>query len=205
MIIFDYATLADDSHRRYLIDPNHNENYWNDRELWDFTCQADGWYDRWKNKKTGKQDFKPDYAAYYAAAKDDTPIKCIDKLLEYLKTETPENLSMPFEIWADFPVSMEDKLRTWFYKNSRVYSWDIIRLRPSGDTTPWHELKEKWILDFLERVPQSDLQVSVTPKSAIFTEILRWKNKIEMAFERSGSPMIEVWKKYGVPVMEVHI
>ena len=59
-----------------------------------------------------------------------------------------------------------------------------FRFRPDGDTTPWHTLKEMWFQELTGPLRQRDP---------------------EMAFERSGSPMIEVWKKYGVPVMEVHI
>jgi hypothetical protein len=168
MIIFDYATLADDSHRRHLIkrppmmianpDPLEHPIVYNEEYL----------------------KFIPDYESYYREAANDKSIKIVceiyNRLYEY---------NIDFEIWADIPESYREQTKKWL-ENAGSYdelAMCKLRMRPDGDTTPWHELKEKWL-------KQDDALALAS---------------IEMAFEPTGSPMIPIWKKYWVPVMEVHV
>lgn len=130
--------------------------------------------------------WKPDYAAYYAAADKDEPNESVLRIIRLI-LKTP----IKFNIWCDLPNTMDitDELFSWFNEHISCdgdYDYildDQIKLRPDGDTTPWHELKEKWFYEITGYLRQRD------PK---------------MAFEPSGSPMIETWKKYGVPCLEVH-
>lgn len=183
MIIFDYSILADDSHRRHFIDPYFNIDvmWWSDQECFSSECDCGNWV-------KDNLPWQPDYAAYYAQADKDVPITSSIHIFDKLMW-LPNNLL----IWCDHPLINEIVIRKWTNKWV-VYPPAIhLKMRPDGDTTPWHELKEKWIQDHL------------SPAKCENSGIVYSKVNIEMAFERAGSPMIEVWKKYGVPVMEVHI
>lgn len=193
MIIFDYACLADDSHRRHFIDPTHRD----DCVLWVCNTTKETWLyrDGWSDQKTRKK-FQPDYAAYYAAAKDDKPIEATLQIFHSLIF----NAGIEFQVWCDIPVTyrgqIEEKLKRTYLDE---FITGEISMRPDGDTTPWHELKEKWLKE-MTKWPELPGKPSLKDG-----EIFYRGDKPEMAFERSGSPMIEIWKKYGVPVFEVHI
>lgn len=189
MIIFDYACLADDSHRRHFIDPTHRD----DCVLWMCNTTKETWLyrDGWSDQKTRKK-FQPDYAAYYAAAKDDKPIEATLQIFHSLIF----NAGIEFQVWCDIPVTyrgqIEEKLKRTYLDE---FITGEISMRPDGDTTPWHELKKQWIFEKVAQDVLNGKQVEITTM----------KSYVEMAFERSDSPMIEIWKNYGVPVFEVHI
>lgn len=179
MIIFDYSTLADDSHRRHFIE-----------KPWD---ECNKCYTLLKNGsqypegcKCGRNPFtwEENYAAYYAAAKDDKPLEATINIYQKLRDPDP----LPYELWIDIPKKYEEQNRSFLVSNWLEKhipgGFYRIRMRPDGDTTTWHELKEKWFQELSGPLRQRDP---------------------EMAFERSGSPMIEIWEKYGVPVMEIHL
>lgn len=179
MIIFDLRVLADDSHRRHFIDPNSINHLINPQG-------------KYYNVFT-EEVFKPDYAAYYAAADKDEPIKDVIKIFDSLRKR---NI---LHVWSDTPhINIE-----FFSKEYDLHRFQV-RERPDGDTTPWHELKKRWILENMQVVKGSKVAVEMTPRHLKIDETLEWKNKIELAFEPAGSPMIPIWKKYGVTVMEVH-
>lgn len=103
------------------------------------------------------------------------------------------------EIWSDLPASHMNqlmlKLRKYLPINKLIPSLHL-RGREMGDTTPWHELKEKWLLEHMKWP-----ELPAAPSDKTFHR----NDKPEMVFERSGSLAIDIWKKYGVPVMEVHV
>lgn len=169
MIVFDYSCLASDKHRRHFIDayhPIHKGKYSVDSNS--------GWESDWN--------------AYYAAAGEDRPIKSIceiyNRLYEY---------NTDFEIWADIPEKYREQTTEWLSLNGSYDELAMckLKMRPDGDTTPWHDLKEKWMKDFFY-LPTMDVS---NCKSA---------NEIQMVFEPVESPMIQTWKKYGVTCLEVH-
>lgn len=181
MIIFDYATLACDSHRQHFIEIPWDQcikcydllirrNPLDDTEFPSCECG--------RNPFTWEQDWK----AYYREAVNDKPIKLILEMCATLR----ENFD--FEIWIDIPYIYQHGIETFLENYLKVFrDFYKIKMRPEGDATPWHEIKEKWIADTI-------IETKCCNKVAI-----------EMALERSGSPMIEIWKKYGVPVFEVHV
>ncbi len=186
MIIFDYATLACDSHRRHFIDPKKMES------IKCIVCGdwlRDPFLDMMKCPVCHKtcEGEPPDYASYYAAAQHDKPIEATIKLFESYLVPCLSGVG-DVEIWIDLPYEYQHKIEIWLENHIISERTDYkLKMRPDGDTTPWHELKKKWLDDTYEDT--------------------KWgrKSPIEMAFETAGSPMIDTWKKYGVPCMEVHV
>ena len=92
------------------------------------------------------------------------------------------------EIWID---SHDISYIKFLKKELSFFNDEVkIRMRPDGYTTPWHEIKEKWISEHIDHMVDS--------------ETIIWKNEIEMAFEPAGSQALHAWKHYGVTCLEVH-
>jgi len=185
MIIFDYATLADDSHRRHFIDPWLTSGNYQCTFSCDKRMKVGQWYD------SNEKEWLPNWEAYYAAADKDVPIEAtLGILTRYIRSENQK----PTEIWCDIPEKYRSIVMEWIQSNWFIglFSFEIpalsqcIKMRPNGDTTPWHELKEKWITEIIGKA------------------FMEKKHPVEMVFERSGSRAIEMWKRYGVTVLEVH-
>jgi len=186
MIIFDYATLACNKHRRHFIEHKG--------------------YSKWNNTPTNtdyytdgvhgpKVDWLPDYESYYAAAGEDRPIEAIVNLWA---NEISLGGSGTHQIWCDISYIYAADIHEWLDKNLLDFKPQQLRMRPDGDTTPWHELKEKWLNEMIEW-PKLEAATQENMKN-VYTR----GNKPEMAFEPESSPMIETWKKYGVTCFEVH-
>lgn len=180
MIVFSFECLADDSHRRHFIECPLNRCLTPYRDCICCKCEK-------------RNTWQPDYAAYYAAAKDDKPIEATITIWNQWEVDLALDKE-PFQIWCDVPLSYANNVCASI---NHITGFDAryMRFRPDGDTTPWHELKEKWVQEYL-KYPE----LPSHPDDKIYTR----NDKPQIAFERSGSPMIEVWKKYGVPVFEVH-
>ncbi len=187
MIVFDYATLACDKHRRHFIDPRNQPfiffyngpsgSYWAHKA----TCTIDD--------PKGPMKWQPDYAAYYYAADKDEPIHAIKRLIECIQGN--EYFHSNIQIWCDSDFKFSPIIDDWLNDKFDHLCHISIRHRDIGDTTPWHELKDTWIKEY-NNLPVMD--IANIPSA----------NKIDMAFEPSGSPMINTWKKYGVTCLEVH-
>lgn len=188
MIIFDYATLADDSHRRHFIDPRLHNNLIYLPPGISSSMKPWGWY--------SKDDvlWQPDYASYYREAKDDKPIEATLSIHgRFWIGERPLHTI----IWCDLEKKYREQVYEWLldnwyiglFENEKESFKGTIRMRPDGDTTPWHELKYKWVK---EMSVKGDTIYGI---NTIF----------DMTFESEGSSMTKIWKKHGVPVFEVHI
>ncbi len=122
MIVFDLSALADDSHRRHFIDPDHYEN--------EAFIKALGW--------------EPDYASYYAACDQDKVVESITKILEKLSQ------SYHIEVWSDACESVRNKLEEWIKKHIQpFYKFDAIKMRPIGDDRPTHLLFGQWLDEYM--------------------------------------------------------
>lgn len=147
MIIFDLdGTLADCEHRRHFVDPKKDPNatWWSDPENSDKGnyIRKDGlpWY--------------PDWKSFYEACDKDTPIYSTINLINVLTTgdEFGQYPLGEIEIWSGRCESVRQKTMDWI--KHHIFPWsneDIpkLRMRPIGNSTPDHELKEMWLLDVL--------------------------------------------------------
>ena len=141
MIVFTLDTLADNSHRRHLIDPSKNDGVI-----------------EWRNLESGENrlgyhyedgvfvDWQPNYPAYYEACDGDAPIKPVTKVFSDLKHRFGEKSDVV--IWSSCCESARDKLENWIYQNIQgMCQYDmenILKLRPIGDDRPQEELFKLW-------------------------------------------------------------
>lgn len=189
MIIFDLdGTLADCEHRRHLVDPSKNPDYFNEVHsvelITDFECGEAAPEPRYVKKKTGEK-FKPDWKSFYEACGDDKPILETFQAMYSLKLSGFELV-----IWSDRCESTLEQTKKWLFDVSVAYDMHRsyiqnlpIKLRTFGDDSPQEELFEKFIEDRL-----SDLGKQIDPE-------------IEMVFS-SHKPTIEMFRKIGIFVFD---
>ena len=160
MIIFDYACMASDNHRRHFIE-----------------CPLDRcltpYRDRICKKCEARNSWQPDYEAFYAAADKDAPIEAT---ISIWNKEISLGLMGCHQIWCDIPLEHGNDVCRWLHSNLLCFESRQLRMRPPSDTTPWHELKEKWLKQYCETI----MLTSMPPKEIT-------KCKIEMVFEPAGS------------------
>jgi hypothetical protein len=195
MIIFELDNvLADIEHRRHFVDPRkHPDFYWgkdkdgNDlyaRDSQGNYCDAVG------------NPFKPDWQAFYEACDKDEPITPVVSMLEYIGegkeygSDTPWVDYEGIEIWSGRCESVRNKTEKWLSKHIRYNSAAKItlKMRPIGDSTPGHELKERWLNEYLN-LPTMDVANCANA------------NTIEMVFE-SDPESIAMWKRRGIFVFD---
>lgn len=185
MIIFDLdGTLADCEHRRHFVDPvkalkngfipavEHFEGFVLDKDRGNV-------YHKETNEK-----WKPDWKSFYEACDKDlvfSPVKSV--LIQFCHRD--------IQIWSGRCESVRKKTEVWLDKN--IFDGDFekftrikLKMRPIGDTTPYHILKEMW---FNERC--SDL---IEAKMECRAPI---KHDIEFVFEKDPES-INMWKRRGV-------
>lgn len=185
MIIFDLdGTLADCEHRRHFIDPLHPKNL----QIEDgciITIFPNG------NCESNRQikDFKPDWKSFYEACDKDVPIEPVITVMERLSPEYEGEM----QIWTGRCESVRAKTNYWLMKHGLCLDLNILKnlkMRPIGDNTPLHELKERW----LDELKLGDI---VTLKSKENLDIREGIYPIDFVFD-SDPKSIEMWKRRGV-------
>jgi hypothetical protein len=170
MIIFDLATLADDTHRRHFIDSKHYKNtYLVDGK----TYITDGKSNFYTQDQI--EAFKPNWQAYYDACDKDESIGVTITLINQLLVQEYYDI----QIWTGQNELTKNKIVYWLKDELDVDEWfyrDCLIMRPIGNTEPDHVLKEKW-LDELITTPEC------TP--------------IEMVFD-SDPESIAMWRRRGI-------
>lgn len=81
---------------------------------------------------------KKDWDAFYAACDRDKLIRPVADILSSLERD-----GHYIWIWTGRSDEVKEKTREWLRYN-RVYT-DSLRMRPAGDHSPDHLLKEKWL------------------------------------------------------------
>ncbi len=149
MIIFDLdGTLADCEHRRYLVDPlkEHPEYYRKPCK----TCK-DGSYhsiDTQYHKLTQKA-WEPDWQAFYEACDKDKPIQPVIQIFNNFWQNRTGDLDVV--IFSGRCESVKEKTYQWIDKHLDCgETYPAIRMRPVGDHTPDHDLKERWLDEALD-------------------------------------------------------
>lgn len=146
MIIFNLdGTLADCDHRRHFVEKNHPTNLL-DIQLSDkdqIIIKRDGYFEIMN--RIDHPDWQPDWKAFYNECDQDAPIHQTLRIFKTLYLHT----NIPIQILSGRCESTREKTLEWFEKT--VYSIfrsklnEILKMRPIGDNTPEHELKERWL------------------------------------------------------------
>ena len=169
MIIFSLdGVLADCEHRRHLVD-------WHKT---DYSIPYCNW--------------QPDYQAYNEACDKDEVVEPIAVVLRRFERERE------IQIWSDRPESLRQKTLDWIFYSGIAFPNNItLKLRPIGDTTPEHQLKEKWLDENIEMINGK--------RHCRNQGCNHYKcgNPIDFVFE-SDPKSIEMWKRRGVFVFDVN-
>lgn len=134
MIIFDLdGTLADCEHRRHFVDP----------------------------LKALKEEFKPNWPAFYDACDQDTPIMPVINICNILRKKHS------VQIWSGRSATVIDKTMKWLRQYLPIDRYtkrlDLL-MRPVGDNTPDDQLKEKWLDKAISEGKTIDFVVDDRPK-----------------------------------------
>ncbi len=184
MIIFDLETLADSEHRRHFVDPSKRTDCYY-HELSDLNQMA-GWYysDRFRMSDPPKpMKFIPDWDEFLHACGEDIPINPVIEIFRQLNDD--EYNDTEIQIWSGRCESVREKTEKWLHKHTSFSRMNcrVLKMRPIGDNTPEHELKEKWLEETYEDT--------------------KWgaKTPIEFVFD-SDPKSIEMWRRRGIFVFD---
>lgn len=86
--------------------------------------------------------FKPNWDAFHAACVDDTPIKSVIVLLETLAQHAD------IWVWSGRMETVYAETLAWLYHNIDFQDrtvGEVLKMRPAGDYTVDHKLKESWL------------------------------------------------------------
>ena len=151
MIIFDLdGTLADLEHRRHFVDHRLVPHTVIDGSAF---RQYPKWYDKESDSCIVPCDLKwqPDWKSFYEACDKDNPIPSTVELYQSLIFENYLRLGQQIEIWSGRCQSVGYKTGLWLELHVWGAPSGVLKMRPIGDNTPLHELKERWLLDHLAR------------------------------------------------------
>lgn len=182
MIIFDLdGTLANCEHRQHFVDPKKNLNYTS--ILHSIDSDKSGFF--FVNNETGKQDFTPDWKAFYESCDKDKLIEPTYKAFSSLQYEGWG----PIQIWSGRCESVRAKTNTWLMMNgfTDMELFTTLKMRPIGDFTPDDKLKEKWLDEFMFG---EDCKFP-TLKNAVSIR------KVDYVFD-SDPKSIKMWQKRGI-------
>ena len=179
MIIFDLdGTLADHSHRLLFVDPAHDPNaeyIYDDLDDLGQNLSLSGHL----YIKGTQERWKRNYEQFYQNCDNDKPI--FPLLLLMRRVSQFEHV----QIWTGRSESVRQKTIWWFDKHLTCFApkdWfeKNLKMRPLGDHTPDHELKEKWLDDYMKN---NDIP-------------------IEMVFE-DRTRCVEMWRRRGIKCLQV--
>lgn len=188
MIIFNLdGTLADCEHRRHFVDPLKNPEYEfvpeNNTEGW-----KKGYYCNLTTTPYFGMPWKPDWKSFYEACDKDEPIESTIQLFKelYLSHAYTE-----IQIWSGRCESVKENTHYWldYHINPTFNFFDILKMRPIGDKTPEHELKEKWLFE------RSKIDPSHRPPG------VKLDPNIDFVFD-SDQKSIEMWRRCGIFVFD---
>ena len=166
MIVFTLDALADDSHRRHLIDAPEDNcitccrtlRYEKENTICT-SCKIDTW------------NWKQDFPAYYEACDGDAPIKSVIEIINYLFRKKLHECKdhIPIEIWSNTYDSVRQKTEVWMYQNGIPLI--KLKMRPIGEDRPQEELFEHWRHQFILSDPGKNIDMvfsSHEPTIAMF-------------------------------------
>lgn len=191
MIIFDLDTLADCKHRRHFVeDPidSCNNCYASLKvggvEL-DYQCSV---------CKRHPAKWKLDWQAFYEACDKDDAIEPLVEILDGIYQNTV-NFWRDVQIWSGRCESVREKTTKWLEENilwDKLGSKITLKMRPIGDNSPEHELKERWLDEMIQQ-SCSDAVKGKKHHSGV--------NEINFIFD-SDPQSIQMWRRRGIFVFD---
>lgn len=92
---------------------------------------------------------------------------------------------------------LTEKIHKLRYQHEKDVVNSILKMRPTGNTTPYHKLKEQWLDEYIESMwPKLE-----APKKGEENKIFYRKDPIEFVFDRDPKS-IEMWRRRGVFVFD---
>ncbi len=176
MIIFDLeGTLADPSHRQHFI-----EKPWDCcNKCYNMLIQGG----EAMQCKCGRNPFtwEENWAAFFGACDKDKPIEPVIEILDGVYQNTV-NFWKDVQIWSGRCESMREKTLKWLEENilwDQLGSKITLKMRPIGDVTPEHKLKELWLEETYEETT--------------------WGRKTPIEYVFESKPLVTLmWRKHGV-------
>lgn len=155
MIIFDLdGTLADCEHRRHFVHRYIACDHWHQIpnhpvDMCD-SCKD-------KHKK-----WKPEWKSFYEDCDQDKPIESTITVIRVLLSRDYYSSAKDVHIWSGRCESVRKKTEDWLDNNSITYN--SLKMRPIGDSTPDDQLKEKWLDESLAKGNTIDFVFDDRPK-----------------------------------------
>lgn len=152
MIIFSLEALSDDSHRRHFIeDPIDScEACWS-------ALKVGGLEETWQcpRCKQYPAKWKLDWQEYYDACDKDEPVRAV--LNNFIHLTQGEPFNHDVQIWSTNCESVREKTLKWLvdltgYCEDFGYWNRRLKMRPIGDNSPTHELKERWLKESQDKI-----------------------------------------------------
>lgn len=159
------GTLADIAHRRHhveypLIDCENCGHQHNTRKC--RMCET-------------KHPFKPNWDAFHAACVDDKPIRPVIDTLVNLRMSNCE-----IWVWSGRMITVLAETRQWLHKHVGLTNVNELRMRPAGDYTIDHKLKESWLY-------------AMTPED---------RARLVMVFD-DRQQVVDMWRRNGIVCAQV--
>jgi hypothetical protein len=135
LYIFDLdGTLADLHHRRHFVERPSTK------------CYDCGGANRRNCAQCSDLDagFKPNWSAFHAACVYDAPIKPVIELLKNLALGSGERGQPEIWLWSGRMDTVHNETIQWLEQYDVLHLLDGIKMRPAGNYTIDHELKQQW-------------------------------------------------------------
>lgn len=149
MIIFDLdGTLACCEHRRHYV------------QHFGYSCDG-------SNRKVDHcgEPFKPNWPAFYAACDQDKPIDPTIEFFESLVFENYIRLAKEVQIWSGRCESVREKTADWLHNTLWGSPSVPLKMRPIGNNTPDHVLKERWLDEAIVQGKNIDFAIDSDERS----------------------------------------
>lgn len=199
MIIFDLETLADDSHRRHLIDPLAPRPGGEDYALSLYSPDLNmEYFHRYADGKRGffyrdtHKRWEPAYQAYHEACGNDEPIETVIKIFESLAYENHVRSGNEIEIWSGMCESVREKTQQWLDFNVWGTPSVKLKMRPIGNDRPICVIKQEWLNQYRSPNPL---------KTKKEYEAYMRRQEIQMVFA-SDPESIAMYRRNGIFVFD---
>lgn len=135
MIIFDLdGVLADCEHRRYFIERDISCGHWHQIPNHPVEMCIEC--------KKKHKEWKPDWDAFYEAFDKDMPIQPV---IDIWDKEISLGMMGIHQIWTGRSESARKNTEKWLDSHLLCFQKKQLKIRFTGDHTPYEQLKERWL------------------------------------------------------------
>jgi hypothetical protein len=176
MIIFDLDTLSDCDHRRHFIEAKGTWQ-WMEEEK------------KYISHLTGeRRDKIHDWESFYEACDKD---KAIESVISIWDDQISLGKMGQNQIWSGRCKSIREKTEKWLEKNLLCFESHQLKMRPIGDDTPYHILKEHWLNEQCSDVIEHYFKGKKYPEN----------HNIDFVFD-SDPESIKMWRRRGIFIFD---